>query len=50
MKESELAVAVLTDGEVVAELAGGVGAVGHELGTERAVHVPGGLPHDAGPW
>lgn len=40
----------LAAGEVEAELAGGVGAVGQELGTERVVQAPAGVPHDAGPW
>jgi len=37
-------------GEVIAEFASGVGAVGHELRAERVVQVPAGVPHDAGAW
>lgn len=50
--ESEAAAVfvVLTAGEVEAKPAGGVGAVGHELGAERVVRVSTGVPHDAGPW
>ena len=34
-------------GEVVAHLAGGVGAVGRELSAERVVQGAGGVSHDA---
>lgn len=41
---------VFTAGEVEAKFAGDIGAVGHELGAERVVHVSTGIPHDAGAW
>lgn len=40
----------LATGEIVAQFAGGVGAVHHELRADGVVQVPRGVSHDAGAW